>query len=61
LTSFHGRGKSGNTPAFIKAGAAAVAVGGELVDVRALQAGRLDQITETAKKFVEAVRLARAL
>jgi 2-dehydro-3-deoxyphosphogluconate aldolase/(4S)-4-hydroxy-2-oxoglutarate aldolase len=45
---------------FIKAGAAAVAVGGELVDVKALREGKLDQITETAKKFVEAVRAARA-
>ena len=44
---------------FIKAGAAAVAVGGELVDVKALKEGKLDQITETAKKFVEAVRAAR--
>ncbi len=48
------------TPEFIKAGAAAVAVGGELVDVKALKEGKLDQITETAKKFVEAVRAARA-
>jgi len=45
---------------FIKAGAAAVAVGGELVDVKALREGKLDQITQTAKKFVEAVRAARA-
>lgn len=45
---------------FIKAGAAAVAVGGELVDVKALREGKLDQITETAKRFVEAVRAARA-
>jgi 2-dehydro-3-deoxyphosphogluconate aldolase/(4S)-4-hydroxy-2-oxoglutarate aldolase len=45
---------------FIKAGAAAVAVGGELVDMKALKEGKLDQITETAKKFVEAVRAGRA-
>jgi len=45
---------------FIKAGASAVAVGGELVDVKALKEGKLDQITETAKKFVEAVRAGRA-
>lgn len=49
-----------NTPAFIKAGAAAVAVGGELVDVKALQAGNLAQITDTARKFVAAVRSGRA-
>lgn len=48
------------TPEFIKAGASAVAVGGELVDVKALKEGKLDQITETAKKFVEAVRAGRA-
>ncbi len=48
------------TADFIKAGAAAVAVGGELVDVKALREGKLDQITETAKKFVEAVRAGRA-
>jgi 2-dehydro-3-deoxyphosphogluconate aldolase/(4S)-4-hydroxy-2-oxoglutarate aldolase len=45
---------------FIKAGAAAVAVGGELVDMKALKEGKLDQITETARKFVEAVRAGRA-
>jgi 2-dehydro-3-deoxyphosphogluconate aldolase/(4S)-4-hydroxy-2-oxoglutarate aldolase len=49
-----------NAAEFIKAGAAAVAVGGELVDVKALKEGKLDQITETAKKFVEAVRAGRA-
>jgi 2-dehydro-3-deoxyphosphogluconate aldolase/(4S)-4-hydroxy-2-oxoglutarate aldolase len=45
---------------FIRAGAAAVAVGGELVDVKALKEGKLDQITETARRFVEAVRAGRA-
>ena len=49
-----------NTPEYIKAGAAAVAVGGELVDAKALREGRLDVITLTARKFVEAVRNARA-
>lgn len=48
------------TPEFIKAGAAAVAVGGELVDVKALKEGMLEVITETARKFVEAVRAGRA-
>src|SRR5712692_8256909 len=38
------------TPAYIKAGAAAVAVGGELVDAKALREGRLDVITSTARK-----------
>jgi 2-dehydro-3-deoxyphosphogluconate aldolase/(4S)-4-hydroxy-2-oxoglutarate aldolase len=49
-----------NTADFIKAGAAAVAVGGELVDVKALKEGKLDIITSNARKFLEAVRAARA-
>ena len=48
------------TPDFIRAGAAAVAVGGELVDVKALQAGRVDVIIANARKFVEAVRAGRS-
>ncbi len=48
------------TPAFIKAGAAAVAVGGELVDAVALKEGRPEVIAENARKYVEAVRRARA-
>ncbi len=48
------------TPEFIKAGAAAVAVGGELVDLKALHEGRLDVITANARKYVEAVRSARS-
>jgi 2-dehydro-3-deoxyphosphogluconate aldolase/(4S)-4-hydroxy-2-oxoglutarate aldolase len=48
------------TPEFIKAGAAAVAVGGELVDLKALRAGQLDVISANARKYVEAVRAARA-
>jgi len=47
------------TPEFIKAGAAAVAVGGELVSLEALRHGDLNLITENARKFVEAVRAAR--
>jgi 2-keto-3-deoxy-6-phosphogluconate aldolase len=47
------------TPEFIKAGAAAVAAGGELVDAKALRESNLDVITSNARKFVEAVRLAR--
>jgi 2-dehydro-3-deoxyphosphogluconate aldolase/(4S)-4-hydroxy-2-oxoglutarate aldolase len=48
------------TPEFIKAGAAAVAVGGELVDLKALREGKLDVIAKNARLFVEAVRAARA-
>jgi len=47
------------TPEFIKAGACAVAVGGNLVDRKAVAEGRFEQITETARKFVEAVKSAR--
>ena len=48
------------TPAYFRAGAAAVAVGGELVDLKALQAGKTDVIVSTARRFLEAVRAGRA-
>ena len=48
------------TPDYIRAGAAAVAVGGELLDLKALQAGRTDVIISTARRFLEAVRAGRA-
>jgi len=48
------------TPEFIKAGAAAVAVGSELVDLQALRAGKLEVISANARLYVEAVRAARA-
>jgi 2-dehydro-3-deoxyphosphogluconate aldolase / (4S)-4-hydroxy-2-oxoglutarate aldolase len=48
------------TADLIRAGAAAVAVGGELVDLKALRSGKLDTITSTAKRFLEAVRAGRA-
>lgn len=48
------------TPEFIKAGAAAVAVGGELVDLKSLREGHLDVISDNARLYVEAVRAARA-
>ena len=44
---------------FLKAGAAALAVGGNLVSKKAVAAGRYDDITETARKFVEIVQRAR--
>ena len=49
-----------NTPDFIRAGAVAVAAGTSLVDKKAVSERNFDLITETAKKFVEAVKLARA-
>lgn len=47
-------------PQFIRAGASAVAVGSELVDLKALRAGNPEAIAETARKYLEAVRSARA-
>ena len=49
-----------NAAEFIKAGAAAVAVGSELVDLKVLKEGKFEQVAETARKFVEAVRAGRA-
>ena len=49
-----------NTPDFIRAGAVAVAVRASLVDKMALSEGRYDLITVKAKRFIEAVKLARA-
>ncbi len=48
------------TADYIRAGAAAVAVGGELVNLKALQAGKTEVIVSTARKFLEAVRLGRS-
>jgi len=49
-----------NTPDFIRAGAVAVSVGTSLVDKKAVSERRYDVISENARKFVEAVKLARA-
>ncbi len=48
-----------NTPDFIKAGAVGVAVGSSLVDRKAVSQKKYDIITENAKRFVKAVKLAR--
>jgi len=45
---------------FLKAGACAVGVGGELVDLKLIQEGRFDAITERARQFLAAVAKARA-
>ncbi len=47
-------------PDFIKAGAAAVAVGSELIDLKSLREGKFDGITANARLYLEAVRSARA-
>jgi 2-dehydro-3-deoxyphosphogluconate aldolase/(4S)-4-hydroxy-2-oxoglutarate aldolase len=44
---------------FIRAGAAALGVGGDLVDLAALRRGEAAVLTERAQRFVEAVREAR--
>lgn len=46
-------------PEYIKAGASAVAVGSELLDLKALREGRLDVITGLAQQFQDAVRQGR--
>ena len=48
------------TPQYIRAGAAAVAVGGELCDLKALREGNVAAIVSNAQKFLEAVRAGRA-
>jgi 2-dehydro-3-deoxyphosphogluconate aldolase / (4S)-4-hydroxy-2-oxoglutarate aldolase len=54
-------GVSLNTAAeFIKAGAAALGIGGELVQADALKSGKSQIITENARKFVEIVKQTRA-
>jgi 2-dehydro-3-deoxyphosphogluconate aldolase/(4S)-4-hydroxy-2-oxoglutarate aldolase len=45
---------------FVEAGAFALGVGGELISAPALESGNVHEITETARKFVEVVRAARA-
>ncbi len=45
---------------FIKAGASALGVGTDLVDIKALREGQDNVITERARQFVEIVREARA-
>lgn len=49
-----------NAGAFIKAGACAVAVGGNLASAKAISEGRYEEITQNAARFVEAVKKARA-
>ncbi len=48
-----------NAGDFIRAGACAIAVGGNLVDKAAVAAGEWHVLTDTARKYVETVRNAR--
>jgi 2-dehydro-3-deoxyphosphogluconate aldolase/(4S)-4-hydroxy-2-oxoglutarate aldolase len=45
---------------FLKAGACAVAVGGELVDAKLIKEGRYDVIEQRAKQYLEVIGKARA-
>ena len=45
---------------FIEAGSAAIGVGADLVDIKAIRAGQSEKITETTRAYIEAVRSARA-
>ena len=47
-------------PAFIKAGAAALGVGGDLVDLEALRSGRAEVIADKARRYIEVVKQARS-
>ena len=44
---------------FIAAGAAALGVGADLVDIKAIRSGRPERVTESARAYVEAVQKAR--
>ncbi len=47
-----------NAAEFIRTGAAAIAVGSELVDLKALRGGTPEIVTERSRKFLDAVRAA---
>lgn len=49
-----------NAADFITAGAMAIGVGGELIDVQAVRDNRVQVVTEKARKFLEIVRSTRA-
>ena len=45
---------------FLKAGACAVAVGGELIDAATIQAGKYEVFEERARQYVAVVKKARS-
>src|SRR3984893_18257808 len=49
-----------NTGDFLKAGACAVAVGGELVDAKTIKEGKFDVVEERARQFLAVIAAARA-
>jgi 2-dehydro-3-deoxyphosphogluconate aldolase/(4S)-4-hydroxy-2-oxoglutarate aldolase len=48
------------TPEFLKAGACAVAVGGELVDAKTIKEGKYEVFTERARQYLAVIAKARA-
>jgi 2-dehydro-3-deoxyphosphogluconate aldolase/(4S)-4-hydroxy-2-oxoglutarate aldolase len=50
-----------NAAAFIKAGATALGVGGELVDKKAIKEKKFHVITENTRAFLKAIREARGI
>jgi 2-dehydro-3-deoxyphosphogluconate aldolase/(4S)-4-hydroxy-2-oxoglutarate aldolase len=48
------------TPEFLKAGACAVAVGGELIDARTIKEGRYEVFEERARQYLAVVQKARS-
>ena len=55
-----GGGNLETTGDFLKAGACAVAVGGELVDAKSVKEGKFEVIAERAKQYLAVVAKARA-
>jgi 2-dehydro-3-deoxyphosphogluconate aldolase/(4S)-4-hydroxy-2-oxoglutarate aldolase len=49
-----------SAPKFIKAGASAIGIGSDLVNVKRLRDSKVDEIVRTAQKYIEVVRTARA-
>jgi 2-dehydro-3-deoxyphosphogluconate aldolase / (4S)-4-hydroxy-2-oxoglutarate aldolase len=49
-----------NAASFIQAGAVALGVGADLVDIKAIRAGQAEKITQATRAYLEAVRIARA-
>jgi 2-dehydro-3-deoxyphosphogluconate aldolase/(4S)-4-hydroxy-2-oxoglutarate aldolase len=45
---------------FLKAGASAVAVGGELVDAKTIKEGKFEVFAERARQYLEVIARARA-
>jgi 2-dehydro-3-deoxyphosphogluconate aldolase/(4S)-4-hydroxy-2-oxoglutarate aldolase len=48
-----------NVASFVKAGVAAVGIGGHLVDHQAIETSDYDRITQTARQYVSAIEEAR--